>query len=80
MKLKTIMKVALKKMLALEVKEVVTDKATLLYDAEELTEGVEVFTKVEEELVPAEDGTYTAEDGTIYEVVEGKISKNRQIY
>lgn len=69
-KLKMIIKIAL----AMNVKEVVTDKATLLYDAEELTEGVEVFTKVQEELVPAEDGTYTAEDGTIYEVAEGKIS------
>lgn len=74
MKITEKLKMIIKCALAMEVKEVVTDKATLLYDAEELTEGVEVFTKVEEELVPAEDGTYTAEDGTIYEVAEGKIS------
>lgn len=75
MKIKTIMKVALKSMLSLDVKEISTDKGILLYDAEEIKEGVEVFIKDEtEELKPAEDGTYTAEDGTIYEVVEGKIS------
>lgn len=75
MKIKTIMKLALKSMLSLDVKEISTDKGILLYDAEEIKEGVEVFIKDEtEELKPAEDGIYTAEDGTIYEVVEGKIS------
>ena len=73
MKIKTIMKVALKKMLSLEVKEVTTDKGVLLYDAEELAEGVEVFMKEGEELVAAPDGDYTTETEVIT-VVEGKVS------
>lgn len=75
MKITEKLKMIIKCALALDVKEISTDKGILLYDAEEIKEGVEVFIKDEtEELKPAEDGTYTAEDGTIYEVVEGKIS------
>lgn len=75
MKITEKLKMIIKCALALDVKEISTDKGILLYDAEEVKEGVEVFIKDEtEELKPAEDGTYTAEDGTIYEVVEGKIS------
>lgn len=75
MKITEKLKMIIKCALAMDVKEISTDKGILLYDAEEIKEGVEVFIKDEtEELKPAEDGTYTAEDGTIYEVVEGKIS------
>ena len=75
MKITEKLKMIIKCALALDVKEISTDKGILLYDAEEIKEGVEVFIKDEtEELKPAEDGTYAAEDGTIYEVAEGKIS------
>lgn len=68
-KLKMIIKCAL----SMEVKEIVTDKDTLLYDAEELAEGVEVFVKKDDELVAAPDGDYTTETEVIT-VVEGKVS------
>lgn len=58
---------------------IATDKATLLYDADELAEGIEVFVeKVDEEgsteMIPAEDGEYVAEGFKVI-VENGIIAK-----
>lgn len=76
MKLTSKLKIALKSLLSVSLAEVVTDKATLVYDGE-LAEGIEVFVKDEEAedgVKPAEDGTYETET-QIIEVAEGKITK-----
>lgn len=53
-----------------------TDKAVLVYDAEELGVGTEVFVEDEEgNRTPAEDGIYTLEDGTQIKVAEGKVEE-----
>lgn len=53
-----------------------TDKAVLVYDAEELGVGVEVFVEDEEgNRTPAEDGIYTMEDGRRINVAEGKVEE-----
>ena len=62
------LKVMLKALLDLKMSEVITDKATLIYDADILEEGVEVFIQDPEnadKVIPAEDGEYVAEDGRI---------------
>lgn len=57
-----------------------TDKATLIFDGEEIAEGIDVFVEsVDEEgnveyIVP-EDGEYVAEDGRKITVEGGKIAK-----
>lgn len=53
-----------------------TDKAVLVYDAEELEVGIEVFVEDEEgNRTPAEDGIYTMEDGKRIKVTEGKVEE-----
>lgn len=53
-----------------------TDKAVLVYDAEELGVGTEVFVEDEEgNRTPAEDGIYTMEDGRRINVAEGKVEE-----
>lgn len=73
MKIKTIMKISLKKMLSLEVKEIETKEGVLYYDGETITEGMEVFIKEDEEFIVAPDGNYTTETDVIT-VAEGKIT------
>lgn len=63
--------------IVLKLAEVVTDKATLIYEGE-LVEGVEVFIEKEGEIVPAEDGEYVAEDGKIIVVAEGKVAEVKE--
>lgn len=70
------LKVTLKSLLSLKFGEVKTDKSVLVFDGEELKEGMEVFVLDEEgNAVPAADGDYTTEDGKIIKVVEGKVSE-----
>ena len=59
MKLTSKLKIALKSLLSVNLAEVETDKAVLIFDGE-LAEGIEVFVKDEE----AEDGVKHAEDGS----------------
>lgn len=61
-------KLNLKKILA-NFGSVTTDKGTLEYVGEELTEGVEAF--IEGEVAP--DGDYVAEDGTVVTVEAGLV-------
>ena len=72
----TKLKVALKSLLSLQMGEVATDKAVLIFDGEELVEGMEVFVadaEAEDGVRPAEDGDYTTEDGKTIKVVDGKV-------
>lgn len=65
----------LKAILSLQLGEVATDKAVLVFDGEDLAEGMEVFVRNEDdELNPAEDGDYTTQDGKIIRVVGGKVA------
>ena len=77
------LKVMLKALLDLKMSEVVTDKATLIYDAETLAEGVEVFVQDPEnadKVMPAEDGEYTIEEEKkIVVVKEGKVAEVNEI-
>lgn len=78
MKISQKLKLALKSILELQLGEIATDKATLVFDGE-LAEGIEVFVKDEnEELIPAEDGEYKAEEKVIT-VAEGKVAKIEDI-
>lgn len=75
MKITNRLKLALKSILSLKFGEVATDKATLIFDGEEIAEGVEVFVKDEnDEVVAASDGEYTTEDGRTITVAEGKVT------
>lgn len=75
MKITEKLKVLLKSVLSIQLAEVVTDKATLIYDAEELVVDTEVFIKNEnEEIVPAEDGEYITDEVTIV-VKDGKVAE-----
>lgn len=68
----------LKKLLSLQMAEVVTDKATLIYDAEKLEVGIEVYVADEtneDKVKPAEDGEYIAENETVIVVKEGKVAE-----
>lgn len=66
----------LKSMMNFQMGEVKTDKAVLVFDGEELKEGMEVYVVGEDgEPVPAEDGDYTVEDGKVIKVVEGKVAE-----
>lgn len=78
MKLSKSLKLALRA-IVLKAGEMETDKGKLIYDADELAVGVEVFVeKADEEgnieYVPAEDGEYAVEE-QIYVVAEGKIAE-----
>lgn len=57
--------------------EVETDKGKLIYEGD-LVEGVEVFTELDGELVPAENGEYQIED-KIYVVEDGKIAEIKEV-
>lgn len=75
MKITNRLKLALKSILSLKFGEVATDKATLIFDGEEIAEGVEVFVKDEnDEVVAASDGEYITEDGRTITVAEGKVT------
>lgn len=77
MKIAEKLKVALKKMLALELGRVSTDKGELVYDGE-LAVGVEVFIEDEAgELQPAPDGEYATENSVIV-VKEGKVAEIKE--
>ena len=75
MKITNALKIALKSLLSLKMGEVKTDKAVLVFDGEELVEGMEVYVLDEEgNAVPAADGDYTVEDGKVIKVVEGRVA------
>lgn len=74
MKINSKIRIALRNLI-LKAGSVETEKATLLYDAEELEVGTEVFVEnAEGEIVPAEDGEYVA-GNTTYVVSEGRIAE-----
>lgn len=76
MKITSKLKLALKSILSLQFGEVATDKATLVFDGENLEVGMEVFVMGEnDEPVIAEDGDYVTEDGKTIKVVEGKVAE-----
>lgn len=77
MKIAEKLKVALKKMLALELGRISTEQGELVYDGE-LEVGVEVFIEDENgELQPAPDGEYVADNSTIV-VADGKVAEIRE--
>lgn len=76
MKITSKLKIALKSILSVELAEVETDKAVLVFDGE-LAEGIEVFVRdenAEDGVKPAEDGAYETEK-QIIEVADGKVVK-----
>lgn len=77
------LKVMLKALLDLKMSEVITDKATLIYDADILEEGVEVFVQDPEnadKVIPAEDGEYTIEEEKkIVVVKDGKVAELKEM-
>lgn len=77
------LKVMLKALLDLKMSEVITDKATLIYDADTLEEGVEVFVQDPEnadKVIPAEDGEYTIEEEKkIVVVKDGKVAEVKEM-
>ena len=77
------LKVMLKALLDLKMSEVITDKATLIYDADILEEGVEVFVQDPEnadKVIPAEDGEYTIEEEKkIVVVKDGKVAEIKEM-
>lgn len=76
MKITNALKIALKNMLSIKMGEIRTDKAILVFDGEELVEGMEVYVLDENgEAIPAADGDYTVEDGKVIKVVEGKVAE-----
>lgn len=80
MKITEKLKVVLKSVLSIQMGEVKTDKLVMTFDAEELAEGLEVFTTDENgEIIPVADGEYTAEDGRIIVVAEGKVTEIRVV-
>lgn len=79
MKITEKLKVVLKSVLSIQMGEVKTDKLVMTFDAEELAEGLEVFTTDGNgEIIPVADGEYTAEDGRIIVVAEGKVTEIRE--
>lgn len=76
MKISSKVKLALRSLL-LKCGEVSTDKGALLYDAEALEVGTEVFVDVDGEMQPAPDGEYVDGDKT-YVVADGKIAEIRE--
>ena len=72
------LKLALKSILSLQMGAVATDKAELVFDGDELKEGMEVFIadeNAEDGYRAAEDGDYTTEDGKTIKVVDGKVAE-----
>lgn len=80
MKFNKKVRLALRSML-LKTSRISTDKGDLIFDEEELAEGIEVFVEKiegeETELVPAEDGEYAYEEKIIV-VSEGKVTEIRE--
>lgn len=76
MKISSKVKLALRSLL-LKCGAISTDKGELLYDAEALEIGTEVFIERDGEMVPAEDGEYVDGD-TTYVVADGKIAEIRE--
>ena len=73
MKITEKLKVALKSLLSIKLTEINTDKGTLIYDADELEVGMEVFVKDENgEIISAPDGIYLFDIYTIT-VKDGKV-------
>ena len=70
-------------MVDLKRSEAITDKATLIYDADILEEGVEVFVQDPEnadKVIPAEDGEYTIEEEKkIVVVKDGKVAEVKEM-
>lgn len=76
MKITEKLKIALKSILSLQLGKIATDKAELIFDGDELAEGIGVYVLDSEgNAVAAEDGEYTAEDGKVIKVVEGKVAE-----
>lgn len=75
MKVSRKLKLALKSILSIQMGEVETDKAVLVFDGEELVEGMEVFVMVEDEPQVAEDGDYATSDGKTIKVVDGRVAE-----
>lgn len=77
MKIKNTLRMMLKSILSLQLGEIATDKAVLIWDGdEELVAGMEVFVRDEnDEFIPAPDGEYTVEDGKVIKVAEGKVAE-----
>lgn len=76
MKITQRLRIMLKSMLNFQMGEVKTDKAVLVFDGEELKEGMEVYVIGENgEPVAAADGDYIVEDGKVIKVVEGKVAE-----
>ena len=77
------LKVMLKALLDLKMSEVITDKATLIYDADILEEAVEVFVQDPEnadKVIPAEDGEYTIEEEKkIVVLKDGKVAEVKEM-
>lgn len=79
MKITERLKVMLKSILSIQMGEVRTDKAVLVWDGDEdLKEGIEVFViDADGEPQAAEDGEYVTEDGKTIVVVDGKVAEIR---
>ena len=79
MKITERLKVMLKSILSIQMGEVKTDKAVLIWDGEgELEAGMEVFVEGEDgEYAPAADGEYITEDNKTIVIVEGKVAEIR---
>lgn len=70
------LKIMLKSILSLQMGEVATDGGVLVFDGEELKEGMEVFVIGDDnEPIAAADGDYTTEDGKTIKVVDGKVAE-----
>lgn len=66
------------KSLLMQLAEVETDRAKLIFDAPELKEGIEVFVEGDgeaEEFIPAPDGEYKTNDGKTIKVENGVVTE-----
>lgn len=66
------------KSLLMQLAEVETDRAKLIFDAPELKEGVEVFVESDgenEDYIPAPDGDYKTNDGKTIKVANGVVAE-----
>lgn len=66
------------KSLLMQLAEVETDRAKLIFDAPELKEGVEVFVESDgenDDYIPAPDGDYKTNDGKTIKVANGVVAE-----
>lgn len=78
MKITQRLKIMLKGMLDIKMGEIATDKATLVFDGDELEVGKEVFVIGEDgEPIPAEDGEYAADEKVIV-VKDGVVAEIKE--